>query len=476
MSDLVPRATVDTLVAQRNRALALYEQAHVALVGASEALQEAAKAKREAFPGVNGMNHHLHEARQSFLASLDVPERDAFMADARRITDTDVWSHIVAITDLERLMDRKAKDEMRQQLVMDPPEVTAENVFATIETFVADAGTIFKRGIAECFSNLDRRFRSHDGWKIGSRVILSHAFNEYGSWNFYRNHRDTLTDIERTFMVLEGREQPKDYAGIVGVLEQARSGWGMGPRQTEVHSEFFTVRVFKNGNCHVWFRRDDLVERVNKLLAEYYGAVIPEEREAEEDPFSAPKTAPAKNYGFFPTPDAPAEMVIEEARLRHGDEPLTVLEPSAGTGNLARRAVEKGALVDCIEWQPALAADLRATGLYRRVTQGDFLTVQPGALYDRILMNPPFDRERDIDHVMHALRFLKPDGRLVAIMSAGTEFRETKKSAAFRDLVAQKKGRFRDLPARSFSDVGTNVNTILLTLCNEVDRFAGEAA
>lgn len=67
---------------------------------------------------------------------------------------------------------------------------------------MADSGTIFKRGIANCFVNLDRRFRSHDGWKIGSRVILSNAFNEWGSWNYHRNHRDTLTRKSTAFRQL----------------------------------------------------------------------------------------------------------------------------------------------------------------------------------------------------------------------------------------------------------------------------------
>ena len=69
--------------------------------------------------------------------------------------------------------------------------------------------------------------------------------------------------------------------------------------------------------------------------------------------------------------------------------------------------------------------------------RGDFLHLKPDPenLYDRVVMNPPFDRERDIDHVIHALKFLAPEGVLVAIMSAGTEFRETRKSVAFRELM-----------------------------------------
>jgi 16S rRNA G1207 methylase RsmC len=33
-------------------------------------------------------------------------------------------------------------------------------------------------------------------------------------------------------------------------------------------------------------------------------------------------------------------------------------------------------------------------------------------------MNPPFDRERDVDHVMHVLKFLKEDGALFGLRSS----------------------------------------------------------
>jgi hypothetical protein len=90
-------------------------------------------------------------------------------------------------------------------------------------------------------------------------------------------------------------------------------------------------------------------------------------------------------------------------------------------------------------------------------------------------MNPPFDRERDIDHVLHALGFLKPDGCLVAIMSAGTEFRETRKSIAFRELVDRMNGIWWDLPAGSFASVGTYVNTRILRVWRTaVGRTAGD--
>lgn len=473
MNAIVPRTTVTQICAHRRRALELYEQAHAALISTDAIIGQAKEAIQAASNGVNRFNYHIDGEKAAFLHRLKVPEQKDFMTLARKIIDTEVWAHVVALTDLERLMDKKAKDDLTKQLTVDPPEATEENIIATVRQMLLDADMIFKRGIAECFSALDRRFRSHDGWKLGSRVILNSAFNEYGSWNYHRNQRDTLQDIERTFFVLEGLPPPLNYGGIVGAVESERSkGWGR--RQSECSSEFFTIRCYKNGNAHVWFRRDDLVDKANQLLAEYYGAVIPEEREPDKDTgLHEPKTSLAKNYGFFPTPSAAAETLIENVPLwqPEGSPPLTVLEPSAGTGNLVRLALHKGAIVDCVEIQPALCELLRP--IARRLYQMDFLALQPreGALYDRVIMNPPFDRERDIDHVMHALKFLKPDGFLAAIMSAGTEFRDTRKSIAFRELMAKMNAQWRDLPARSFSEVGTNVNTLTLRVWKDGRRF-----
>lgn len=467
MNAIVPRATVRDMVKRRQVALDQFDRAYIDLSAASTTLADASIALN-AIGFKNGENssylHLTKEEDRDFMSKLALPKREDFLAVARKVVDRRVWATLIEITELERIMDKQAKDQLRQSLMDDVPEATEDNIFATIATFATDADTIWKRGIANCFSKLDRRFRSHDGWKIGSRVVLTWVFDSWGGWSG-RNHRDTLHDIDRTFHVLDGGTTPELYGGIVTAIEESRRGGGFGQRQSVCESEYFRVRGFKNGNAHVWFKRDDLVEKVNKLLGEWYGAAIPEEREPTEDPLAEKKTSLAKNYGFFPTPDKAADHVISRTPLyRSKDEPkLTLLEPSAGTGSLAKRALSWGAIVDCIEYQPALADDLRAPGnYYRSVKTADFLSVKPATLYDRVLMNPPFDRERDIDHVVHALDFLKPDGCLVAIMSASTEYRETKKSTAFRALMEKMNAQWSDLPAGSFASVGTQVNTIMV--------------
>ncbi|GLK69201.1 DUF4942 domain-containing protein [Hansschlegelia plantiphila] len=470
MTALIRRVTVHEIVAERNAALAGYQAAHAALRAAEETFLEAHKHSARAMGGTrNSFNDHLDRpGAEKVKLHVDVAPIADFMDVARRVVDAGVWAHVVELTDLQRLMDKKAKDELRQSMTQNPPEVTEDNIFATVENFALQADSIFKRGIAEAFTNLDRRFKSHDGWKVGTRIIMTRAFNEFGSWNYYRNERDTLFDVERTFLVLDGKPPLAGYQSeIAGAIEASRRR-SLQAHQSEAETDYFRARCFKNGNLHLWFKRDDLVDRVNRLLGEYYGAPIPQERSYEDDGgLNDPKTSPAaRDFAFYPTPEAAADRLLDAVPLyrRHDEleEPYVVLEPSAGSGNLARRLVAKGAVVDCIEFEADRAARLRQAGIYRKIQTADFLRVAPEPVYDRVVMNPPFDRERDIDHVMHAMKFLKPTGALIAIMSAGTEFRETRKSVAFRAHMAQLNATYRDLPAGSFAEAGTYCNTLIL--------------
>lgn len=166
-------------------------------------------------------------------------------------------------------------------------------------------------------------------------------------------------------------------------------------------------------------------------------------------------------FGYFPTPPAVVDRLIALADLGPG---MTVLEPSAGQGALAAAAAAARGIVDCVELLDANAAILRQCDDYRDVTTGDFLAIEPVWLYDRVVMNPPFARQADVVHVTHALRFLRPGGRLVSVMSAGVTFRSYRLTADLRELIADRGGEIIPLPADSFKESGTGVNTVIVVV------------
>ena len=170
---------------------------------------------------------------------------------------------------------------------------------------------------------------------------------------------------------------------------------------------------------------------------------------------------PRDEFDFFPTPPDVVAMLLERAQIKPG---MTVLEPSAGHGAIAAACKDAGAFVDCVEVNPSNTDHLSFQ--FRSVTICDFLTILPmeRSTYDRVVMNPPFSKQADIKHVLHALQFLNNDGILVAVMSAGVKFRQNKLTASFRELVESRGGTIEDLPEGSFRESGTMVNTVIVTI------------
>src|SRR3546814_15143282 len=142
-------------------------------------------------------------------------------------------------------MDAEAREKFRHQLRTDPPEVSVENCLATVESLILDSRNIFLRGIANVFSRLDRRFRTHEAFAIGSKIIFDCAFSEYGSWSG-RHCDEYPRDVEQTSHVLDGRHQPARYDGIIGAHDQTRLG--LEPKPWVAESEVCGAKVFKNGN------------------------------------------------------------------------------------------------------------------------------------------------------------------------------------------------------------------------------------
>lgn len=166
--------------------------------------------------------------------------------------------------------------------------------------------------------------------------------------------------------------------------------------------------------------------------------------------------------GFFETSEELANRLVGMAGIEDGHH---VGEPSAGRGRIARaiRARAPGATIECVEVLDWRYKELVDQGFQAHCA--DFLSWSPIRAYDRIVMNPPFGRQADLDHVRRAYGFLVPGGRLVSVMANGVKFRENRKTEDFRRLMLQaSSAEIIDLPEGSFKESGTGVNTVITVL------------
>jgi predicted RNA methylase len=175
-----------------------------------------------------------------------------------------------------------------------------------------------------------------------------------------------------------------------------------------------------------------------------------------------------QDLGQFDSPPEVVARVIELCEIKQGD---WFLEPQAGIGNLAAAAEDAGAVVWAFEIDEKrfqMLANRLDGGGSGAVLRGDFLAEDPGDEpgYAIVGMNPPFAKQADIDHVLHAFKFLRPGGRLVSVMSGGTMQRVNKKAVEFREFVYARGGSFELLPAGAFSSSGTEVQTCIVVIPN----------
>ena len=227
------------IIAHRDAALAEMTKAAAALDAAYDLAEAAATTAHKA---CHGKTYYGNDRTES--AHYDALFRGRFdpaisLDVFRKHLDASVWTHLLEATRMRDLMDVTDREAFDRDLMGEVPEVTFETVTATFNRLRQDADLIFKRGLAKAFSKLDRRFKSHDGFKIGSRIILTHVFDDWGSWNYHGRARDTIVDVERVFAILDNHNP--DPWSVISAIERSR-GNGLSPRQSDCEASYFRIK------------------------------------------------------------------------------------------------------------------------------------------------------------------------------------------------------------------------------------------
>lgn len=164
------------------------------------------------------------------------------------------------------------------------------------------------------------------------------------------------------------------------------------------------------------------------------------------------------NRDFYPTPPAVIDQMTEGLHL----EGATVLEPSAGKGNIVQYLLNRGAEVIACEKDPELKKILQTKC---KVIADDFLTVTSDQVSHvrYIVMNPPFSA--DEQHINHAWEIAPPGCKIVALCNSATL--ENVYSAGRKKLekIIEESGTTQDMgDCFSDSERKTGVNVTMIRL------------
>lgn len=168
-----------------------------------------------------------------------------------------------------------------------------------------------------------------------------------------------------------------------------------------------------------------------------------------------------KDIQLFETPESIADKLVEYAEI---DNYQTILEPSAGRGRIIK-SIQK--VCSCqIDYCEINDVNRKYLDEIKNINflEEDFLKLKTDKKYTRIVANPPFAKNQDIDHIMKMYELLSEKGILVSISSNHWQMAKEKKCQEFRKFIEYTNAEVIELQNGDFKESGTlvKVNIIII--------------
>lgn len=277
--DLVKSVSIENMVNQRAAVMQRLEQA-------AELLREAHDIAAEAHIGMphvtvcnsfsRGSGGFSIAGARLWSASSNGSTYDQDAAHRAEVSnmfrlgvDATAWQYLMHESGMRTLMDAKAREKWDKAIMDgDIPVLNDATIRSTFTMLYDSRGEIFERGVIACFKDLAWVYKTNLPQKFGKRIVMTYLQSSYAS-----NKCNQLDDLIRVLSVLDGKPEPDHRGGVYSMLNKA--GLNYSNRVGSVENDYLAIRCFKNGNGHVTFKRLDLIDKMNLIIAKHYPGALP---------------------------------------------------------------------------------------------------------------------------------------------------------------------------------------------------------
>ncbi|AWF35629.1 methyltransferase domain protein [Klebsiella oxytoca] len=200
---------------------------------------------------------------------------DKAMPVITRNIDRSIWRDLMLKSGMLTLMDAEARSQWAKNLEEgDLPAISEANILSTFEQLHHNKQDVFERGIINVFKGLSWDYKTNNPCCFGKKIIINNLV-KHDRWGYSLNwgwRRDQLADLERMFYLLDGKTIPDNRHDVsIRFMDFVRDN----PHQQIFEDELFTIRYFQKGSGHITFKRLDLVEKMNDIVAKHFPGMLP---------------------------------------------------------------------------------------------------------------------------------------------------------------------------------------------------------
>ncbi|HHJ4459962.1 TPA: DUF4942 domain-containing protein [Citrobacter braakii] len=224
--------------------------------------------------GGNIASHWAMRQGHSFDCWLMQPVDKAMPVISRNI-DRSIWRDLMLKSGMLTLMDAEARSQWAKNLEEgDLPAISEANILSTFEQLHHNKQDVFERGIINVFKGLSWDYKTNNPCCFGKRIIVN-SLVKHDKWGYSLNwgwRRDQLADLERMLYLLDRKTIPDNRHDVsIRFMDFVRGN----PHQQVFEDDLFSIRYFQKGSGHITFRRLDLVEKMNDIVAKHYPGMLP---------------------------------------------------------------------------------------------------------------------------------------------------------------------------------------------------------
>lgn len=226
--------------------------------------------------GIGGdvADHWAMRQGHSFDCWLVQPVDKAMPVITRNI-DRSIWRDLMLKSGMLTLMDAEARSQWAKNLEEgDLPAISEANILSTFEQLHHNKQDVFERGIINVFKGLSWDYKTNNPCYFGKRIIVT-SLVKHDKWGYSLNwgwRRDQLADLERMLYLLDGKTIPDNRHDVsIRFMDFVRDN----PYQQVFEDDLFSIRYFQKGSGHITFKRLDLVEKMNDIVAKHFPGMLP---------------------------------------------------------------------------------------------------------------------------------------------------------------------------------------------------------
>jgi len=266
-NELINSTNIERIVTGRDAALLQIEQ-----------LIQQLNAISQLTSGIGGGNAADWAMKQGHRYDCWLMEKlEKAMPAITRNIDRILWRDLMLKSGMLSLMDAQARDQWHQNLEDgDLPAISEANILSTFEQLHQSKVEVFERGIINVFKGLSWDYKTNSPCSFGKKIIINNLVT-HNRWGFsltWGYKRDQLADLERMLYLLDGKAIPDNLGDIsINLMNHIRDN----PGKDVYEDAYFSIRYFQKGTAHLKFKRLELVEKMNDIIARHYPGMLARE-------------------------------------------------------------------------------------------------------------------------------------------------------------------------------------------------------